>query len=521
MNVSLLVKLIAITLFLFHTNVFGQTIKRIEMPIHGQPSDIEAIPLGDKGVLVISNPEKNTFKIQKLDTNLELVWSIDGPIQSNLEYTTSSYDGQAVYLLFSKYRSTHYQIVKVNIGPGFVETFQVTAVDRFEITDFKTLGYSTFLSGTVRNQPVLLLAQLNTGQTKVLPPATNDSNVIQSIDVDTTHLLVHVTFAARKARNTQIITQSYEEDGRLHAQVEVNSDENSSLLSGRLQVLNDSVKVIIGTYGFRNMQSSHSAISQGLYISKFTHDKIDFTNYHSFSKFENFFNFLNDRQQNKLEKRIQKKKDEGEDLKHHYRLLVHNIIPHQDELLLVAEVFTPEYRNQHQNRMTGYRYRRMSLSPYRIGLYNPYLWNPLYGGTSHHHQLFDGFNYTHAIVANFDRTGKMLWDNSIVFNQVKRMQLKETVRIHRDEGGSTKLFYSQNGAVRSKAIRNNNLVDYDRTLKSTTLIDSDKITKTNTDDVAFWYDDFVLSWGEQVIVNHDDQPTNGRRKVFYLNKIKF
>jgi hypothetical protein len=521
MNVSILVKIFLLTLLLVHSAVFGQTVHRVEIPIQGQISNIETIPLGNKGVLVISNPDKKTYKIQKLDTNLELVWSLDGPIQSNLEYTTSSYDGQSVYLLFSKYRSTHYQIVKVNIGPGYVENFQVTAVDRFEITDFKTLGYSTFLSGTVRNQPVLLLSQLNTGQTKVLPPASKEPHVIQSIDVDTTFSLVHVTYAVRKARNTQIIAQSFTEDGRFHEEIEATSDENISLLNGKLQVLNDSVKIMIGTYGYRNLQSSHSAISQGIYLSKFVHNKATFTNYHSFSDFEHFFDFLNERQHHKVEKRIEKKKVDGQDLKHHFRLLVHNIIPCDDELLLVAEVFNPEYKNQHQNRMTGYRYRRMSLSPYRVGLYNPYLWNPLYGGTSHHHQLFDGFNYTHAIVANFDHSGKKVWDNSIVFNQIKRMQLKESVRIHRDKAGLTKLFYSQKGAIRSKAIQQNNLVDYDRTLKSTTLIDSDQIKKTERDDVAYWYDDFLLSWGEQLIVNQEEEPVSNRRKVFYLNKITF
>src|SRR5215217_7301411 len=102
----------------------GQGVKRIELPLSGSMA-YQTVPLGAQGVLLISKPEKGTFNVQKFDTNLERVWSIDGPIEANLDYITSSYDGQAVFLLFSKYRSSLYQIVKVNVGPGFVETFTI------------------------------------------------------------------------------------------------------------------------------------------------------------------------------------------------------------------------------------------------------------------------------------------------------------------------------------------------------------------------------------------------------------
>ena len=148
------------------TPVFAQGVKRIELPLPGNTA-YQAVPLGKQGVLLISKPDKGTFNVQKFDTNLERVWSIDGPIESNLDYIASSYDGQAVFLLFSKYRSSLYQIVKVNVGPGFVETFTINTVDRFEITDFKTLGYSVFMAGMVRNEPVLINTQNTTQQTRV------------------------------------------------------------------------------------------------------------------------------------------------------------------------------------------------------------------------------------------------------------------------------------------------------------------------------------------------------------------
>jgi hypothetical protein len=500
---------------------YAQGVKRIELPLSGNAA-YQTVPLGEQGVLLISKPDKGTFNVQKFDTNLDRVWSIDGPIESNLDYMASSYDGQAVFLLFSKYRSPLYQIVKVNVGPGFVETFTINTLDRFEITDFKTLGYSVFMAGMVRNEPVLIYTQLTTNQTRILPSAIKGSNAIQTVEVDTAHHLVNVSFAVKKGRQTRIVARSYEETGELYTQVAVDPEEDYSLLSGRLQVLNDSVRIVIGTYGYRNMQSTNNAASQGLYISKFIDKELAFTSYHSFTDFKNFFNFMNERQQEKIEKRIRKKKESGDDLKLNYRLLVHDIVPKNNNFLLVAEVFYPEYRYQNPNMMGGLGYGSMIGYPFGMGLYNPYLWNPMYGGRGYNQQIFDGFIYTHAVVADVDQNGKLLWDNSISFDNVKSMELREKIKVQTFSNGNSKLVYSHNGAIRSKIIKGNQVVDSDRVIPNETNVEGDKVRKTSTDDIDYWYGNFYLAWGEQRIINAAGDPqTRGRRNVFYLNKIGY
>jgi len=500
----------------------AQVVKRVEVPLANANSAIQAMPLGEKGVLLISKPDKGSFNVQKFDSNLDRVWSIDGPVEGNLDYMASSYDGQSVFLLFAKYRSSLYQIVKVNVGPGFVETFTINTIDRFEITDFKTLGYSVFMAGMVRNEPVLIHTLLTTSQTRVLPSAIKGSSAIQTVEVDTVNHLVNVCFAVKKGRQTKIVARSYEESGDLYAQVSVDPDDDYSLLNGRLQILNDSVRMVIGTYGYRNMQSTSNAASQGLYISKVVNNDLVFTQYHSFTDFKNFFNFMNERQQEKMEKRIRKKKESGDDLKLNYRLLVHDIVPKGNHFLLVAEVFYPEYRYQNNN-MMGLGYGGLMGYPFGMGLYNPYLWNPMYGGRSgYNQQVFDGFTYTHAILADVDQNGKLVWDNSINFENVKSMELREKIKVQSASNGNTQLVYSHNGAIRSKLIKGSQVLDNDKVIPNSTNVEGDKVRKTTTDDIDYWFDKFYLAWGEQRIVNAAGDPqTRGRRNVFYLNKIAF
>jgi hypothetical protein len=320
------------------------------------------------------------------------------------------------------------------------------------------------------------------------------------------------------------MARSYDETGQLFSEVMIEPQDDYSLLNGRLQFLNDSTRLMIGTYGYRNMQNSTNTASQGLFISKIVFDEVEYTQYHSFTEFANFFSFMNERQQEKMERRIKKKKETGGDLKLNYRLLVHDIIPRGDQYVMVSEVFYPEYRSNNNNLMgmnSFYGNPFMFGSPFGAGLYNPYLWNPLYGSRGGlNQQIFDGFVYTHAIVAGFDQSGKLIWDNSINFENVKSMELKEKINVQIEDGGLTQLVYSQNGAIKSKLIKENTVIDGDRRVELPTGMEGDKVRKTSTDDIEYWYGNNYLAWGAQRIVNPaGDIQSRGRRNVFYLNKI--
>jgi hypothetical protein len=505
----------------------AQDIKRIELPVPAGSEAYQTIPLGPKGVLLVSKPSRSTFNVQKFDVNLERMWSIDGTIEPTLELVSSTYDGQAAYLLFSRFRSNFYQIVKVNIGPGFTETFTINTLDRFQITDFKTLGLSIFMAGMVREEPVLVHTNLANLQTKVLPSAIKGSNAIQAIEVDTAHRLVNVSFAVKQGKQTRIIARSYDENGQLYSQVTVAPKAEYSLLNGRLQILNDSVKLMIGTYGYRNMQNANIAASQGLFIARIVDDEVEYTRYHSFTDFNNFFNYMNERQQEKMERKIQKKKESGSDLKLNYRLLVHDIIQKDNQYLLVSEVFYPEYRSQNPNMygMNSYWGNPLMMgSPFGYGLYNPWLWNPLYGVRSgYNQQVFNGYVYTHAIVAGINRDGNLIWDNSISFENVKSMQLREKINLQVTPNGLTQLVYSHDGGIRSKIIKGETVVDGNRQVQVSPSMEGDKVRRTSTDDINHWYDNYYLAWGEQRIINAQagDPQTRGRRTVFYLSKISF
>lgn len=518
--------LLAVTFNLFSAKLHAQTIKRIELPTPGANESYHTISLGAKGVVLVSQLTKNTFNIQKINVDLERDWSINGTIEDNLDFVKSSYDGQSVYLLFSRSRTDFYQVVKVGIA-GFMETFYLTSVDRFQITDFQTIGYSVFMAGTVRDEPMLLYTNLASKQSKILPGVTQSNTVIQSVDIDTAHHVVNVCYAARKGREIKLISRTYDEYGQSIGQVMVSPDPDYSLLNGRLFMLNDSTKLMIGTYGFRNMQGNNNSASQGLFLSKIVYDEVDFTQYHSFTDFKNFFNFMSEREHERMQRKIERKKENGDDVKLNYRLLVHDIIEQNGNYLISGEVFYPEYRNN-TNGMYGLNswWGSPIMSPWGMGgmgmfpsygLWNPYYWDPWYGSRRMNNgQQFNGFIYTHAIVAGFNAKGDLLWDNSLPFESVRSMELKEKVRVKPNEDQTISMFYSNKGAIKAKVFDKDRVLNDRQPIPIMTVDASDKVRQTSTDEVLYWYDNYYLAFGYQRITGDD-----GRRNVFYLNKISF
>jgi len=113
--------------------------KRIEFPIQGNDLETFNIPIGDQGVIVLSQLNKQSFNIRKFSTDLDQIWTINTNLESNLDYVTSSFDGIVLSLLFSRFRSNSYVIFRVVVNSGEITKYQIYSVDRIEISNFKAL----------------------------------------------------------------------------------------------------------------------------------------------------------------------------------------------------------------------------------------------------------------------------------------------------------------------------------------------------------------------------------------------
>jgi hypothetical protein len=529
-------KIFLLTLTLICQYTYGQ---RIEIP--QVSSDIEnfTIPIGDQGVIHLSQLNKQEFNIRKFDTNLAQTWSTNAAVEASQDYVTHSYDGKNLFLLFSRFKSNSYIIFRVNTVSGRVEKFQIISVDRIEISNFKAFNSSLFIGGIVNSQAVILFTNLTEKKTRILPSVVKGEAEIQSMDLDTAFQQVNVTYSVgKKAKDYQLLIRSFDEDGNLLGSVQMKPNEDFAMMNGKLTQMNDSLQIVVGTYGHKNtIGSSKGPSSQGFYFQSFIDGELQHTNFQSFTKFTNFFEFLSPKQQEKQAKKIKEKAAKGEELRLDYRLLMHEVIRKGDHYIVVAESFYPDYKYNNMG-LYGPGFMNMGglynfYSPWSM-LYNPYRWGYGYYGlyspfSSYYspwgyrgfnaygnNQIFDGWVYTHAIVAELDENGHVLWDHSIPLNDIKEDKLTQKIKTS-VVGDQVTLSYSKDNQIISKIISKSGTEEQERILKIETENEADRVRKASKIDLNYWYGPYFIAHGTQSISNEEE----GKRNVFFINKIQF
>ncbi len=511
----------------------AQRKQRLELDAAKENAEnMHIVPIESDGVVLFSDKGKGKYVFTRYDTNLQQDWSVDCLVNSSLDLTRYVYRNKAIYLLFSRFKSPTYQVVKLNVRAGFAVKYDFNSLDKLDIVDFDAIGNDIFVAGTTRDEPVLLRINLLERNTKVLPTAFRVRADIQSIEADSVHQVINAVFVTTKEREKRVFIKSYSTDGEVVTNVSLMADENIryDLLGGKVSNLDSSNQLVIGTYGTQGPIYSRASTynfwgwgqgsvflgtadySQGMYITQLKDGAETFTRYHSFTDFKNFFNFMQGRDKERMEAKIKKQKEKGKDLKLQYRLLVHDIIQRNGQYIMIAEAYYPEYRN------TNWAGNSMYGSPWGFGMGNPMgPWG--YGPYSglRNYPVFDGYVYTHAVIAGFDMKGNLLWDNSFEIDNVKTFVLKEKVKVSIGNEQIT-LAYNQGDKLKTKVVQGNAIADGKEEM-SLVNYEGDKVKKSSTDDIEFWYDNHFLAWGYQRIQNNENEQVRGRRDIFYLEKI--
>lgn len=532
-------------LFGFFFVAQAQTLNRLEIPVRNTDAAIFNIPIGAKGLVVMTQTSKTDFQIAKLNTEFQQEWTAKGSIEASMDYVTHSFDGKYLHLLFSRFKSNAYSVFRIDILNGKFEKYQIYSVDRMEISNFKVLNQSVFIGGIINSQPMVLFTNLKQKSTRILPSVVKGQSEIQSMDLDTAQQLINITYTSgNKPKNYQLIVRSFDEDGNQYNQIVMEPNDEFAMMNAKANQINDSLQVVVGTYGHKtSVGSGKGPTSQGIYFSSFLDGELQNAKFYSFTKFKNFFNFLSDRQKEKQEKKIKSKEEKGEDLRLDYRLIVHDVINEGDKFIVVAESFYADYKynysafNPYGPFIGGYTIPGYAINPYSFfspwtSLYNPYRWGygyyGLYSPFSSYYspwgyrgfnyygnqQQFDGWIYTHAIVVAFDKEGNLLWDKSIDFNNIKEDKLTEKIKVN-ISGDEINLSFATEDKIISKIVSLDGSIEKDESKPFDVLSDGDKVKRSAKIQLNYWYGNYFLANGFQNISNDEE----GRRMVYFLNKI--
>ncbi|MEY3416592.1 MAG: hypothetical protein RL060_703 [Bacteroidota bacterium] len=532
-------------------------ILRKEIELDRKSDEFFVVPVGKEGIIVFNETKEKTAKgerawsFKKLNTNLEESWVKSISIGKNLDYEKFYQDGLYTYILLvdgsslkgamASAFSGDFTIVKVDPIEGKITTASGEIPFNTTIADFKVTDDVAFFGGETMptlNQvcvrtcllqltcmiPVCFgggeykrdatLVTFNLKNAKQTIPSQNykGSSFTTGLAIDTSNNTV-LTVIGNKIdkKTTKTYLKEYSPNGELKRAIEVNPNGNNELIDASICKISDEEKLLIGTYSeplakqsfmmkvAQAMAPTTSSYAEGVYISKFVSDKQKFMKYYSFNDFKNFYGYLGKDMENKIEKKIKKQKAKGKTVDVNYALLVHDIIVYNDQYIFLAEAYYKEYHTEYYTDAQGKQRSR---------------------------RVFDGYRYTHAVVAGMDKEGKMLWDNCFPIWNILTMELKERVKVV-VKNSKVVLVYNYGGDLTSKIIDGNKLENYN-SIAIETNYDGDKVKENSGSDMFYWYDDYFLAFGYQKIKNKKtdvdndgDKDIKKKRNVLYMNKIIF
>ncbi len=485
---------------------YGQVVQtnRTEIPLNRNEPMFEIAPSNAEGLYLYRHLRINEdyfLELIRLDTALEQQWSGMIHTDPKLELAGKRSTGSRLFFLFRHSEINHRDLVlyDIRLDDGKYEKHIIRNFIPFYPTDFQVSQHAAIVGGYYGNVPVVFYYSFADRRSRILPGLLNEAGELSQVQINEGGDFTVLISAERLTGNRTIFIKHYDEDGNLMYQMPLKTEGNKHLLFGRTVNYGQNIQLIAGTYGSRK-----SAYSKGIFLARIDEVGNQEVRYYNYGDLGNFFKYLKAKREQRIRDRIERRKILGKKIRFNYRFIVHEIVPHNNQFVLLGEAFYPKYVQVENRFSSSFFYNTTAPA----GFY------------SHNGRIFDGYRYTHAVIIGFDEEGQLLWDNSFEINDVKTFTLEQFVKINTYEDRIALLYLFQN-EIRSKIIERNNVVEGKtvepiRTFKEgvTNRKGRSENTKGRMD---YWYPGFFYAYGVQYI----PVPGGEERRVFYVNKITY
>ncbi|TND08612.1 MAG: hypothetical protein FD123_2116 [Bacteroidetes bacterium] len=512
----------------------AQSLMRMEIEAASASDQYNILPVGKNGVILFNeNQEKGekgekVIEFTKYDVNFKKVWTKQQAVSSRMTMVKYDYDMDNLYLLLmGTRRNADYSVLRLNINSGSITATNGKTPVRMRVTDFKAMGDDAFWGGStvpswfqmclygytcglarsaVNTTPLLMHTDLAAQNSELAKLKYKGQCSVTDISKDTEQKTFDAVIASHPDKKTfDLDVKEFYANGGPKSELRLDPQGANLPLNAHVSNLKNKEKLIVGTYSQASTSGKQvvvSPYSDGLYITKAKGEEQEFIKYYAFSELKSFWKYIeanySARKAMKMKKRARKKSEQGQTLDVNYQLLVHDVLEYNDQYIMVAEAYYPEYHTE---------------------FYTEYVNGKPVTRTR---QVFDGWRYTHAIVCGFDKSGNMLWDNTFEIWNILTFNLKERVRVLPQEKELV-LAYAYGGAIHSKIIQGSEVIDNKSSTPIETNKEGDKVRSNYDSDMAFWYDNYFVTWGYQRIKNTEEKGKGGKKKrtVFFFNKIQY
>lgn len=399
------------------------------------------------------------------------------------------YSNGIFYLLFFKnsYAREELTILSYEVKTQSYTLFETTTVFPISLQFFESLNEHIIIGGETNGRPVIVRYSTIDKVPIVIPGFYDNKSKMLDVIIDDKSNLFSVVLSERmRNRRSTIRVKTFTAEGDLVQDNLINPGERKSLLDASTTNFSGGLQYLAGTQTRKS-----TTYSQGLYLAKFVNGQQKALKYFPFAELDNFFGYLPEKREERIRNRIERKKENGKIKRFSYRLVVHEIIEHQDEYIMIAEAYYPRYR-----------------------------YPSSYGAASQ--PVFLGYKYTHAVVIGFDNNCNINWDNTFRIDDTEEFFLRENVTVSIDDR-KVLLTYLEENEIRTKVISGNEIVEGKTYNPIRLTFEQDELRQKEgiLEGLERFYENTLIAYGEQSIANKSRATGEERRRVFYINKIRF
>lgn len=473
---------------------------RFEIPIGHRSESFEIVPSTHDGLFLyrhLDTPDRDQIQLVRLDTVFQQQWSGFIEVDKNYVIMGRRCHQQTLYLLlrYRDFTNNNLILFAIDAATGQYVEHRIRGYIAFTPSEFQITNHAVIVGGYFNRIPVVLYYSLETHRSHVLPGLFTEIGELNQIKTYPDGSFDVLISAANFKRQGTIWIKNYTSDGTLLRNLPLTPEDNRHLIFGRSLKTNDNRQIIAGVYGSRS-----SEYSRGIFIATIEASGYEEIRYYNFGDLENFFKYMKARREERIKQRIARKKIRGKKIRFNYRFLVHELVPHHDEYILLGEAFYPRY-----------------ITPDRSGFFSSY--GGMMNRSVMNGRIFDGYYYTHAVVMGFDEHGNLQWDNSFEINDIKTWTLEQFVKLDA-RSDRLALIYLFDNHIRTKIIHDGEVLegkamDPLETLNSQDIV---KEAKNNRNKLEYWYGNYLYAYGVQEITRGDPR-TGMKRRVFFINKV--
>ena len=499
--------------------------QRFELVQKNSDEYFTVISLEEDGLALIRERDKykgnrQLWEIIVLDTDLKEKTRLD--VEINQRYKLLGYEiaHHTLYLLYRTGETTKNSLelvaVDTNLGKE-ITRYEIDPNLDFRITHFNKVGPNIILGGYVTNEPAILLFETAGNSIRVIPGFFQKDNELVELRVNENATFNSVLIDRSQRSERKLVFRTFDANGNLLLEDIVPIEEDVTLQNSLSSTLKREELVLLGTWGEKQGKQSLGFFS--LAVDPFSQQKI---NYYHFGMMDHFLDYLNPKRADKIKESTRDAIADGRKPSFTGYVMPFRIEETPEGFVMLAEVYNPSSTmNPYYNSPYG---RPYYANPYYY--YNPF-WPGYYPGMRMYRPYAYGDNMRNSdnvklyetVAVAFGPQGKLIWDQSITLDDLKRPALEQVSDFYSD-GDNLHFIYKKESELKIKSISLEEGTANESSEKVMLNEPSDEVRseKELEDGVRHWVGNSFYVWGYQTIRNPSNRE-NRVRDVFYINKV--